>query len=90
MALILANIKIRVRRKSIDVGFASLNVVSNPQGALAGPDASNVYTYTYDRSVTSVDIQATANSGNPVVGIGTHNIASGGCYFNSNARRFNR
>ena len=69
--------KIRVRRKSIDVGFASLNVVSNPQGALAGPDASNVYTYTYDRSVTSVDIQATANSGNPVVGIGTHNIASG-------------
>jgi hypothetical protein len=69
--------KIRVRRKSIDVGFASLNVVSNPQGTLAGPDASNVYTYTYDRSVTSVDIQATANSGNPVVGIGTHNIASG-------------
>lgn len=69
--------KIKVRRKSIDVGFASLNVVSTPQGALAGPDASNVYTYTYDRSVTSVDIQATANSGNPVVGIGTHNIASG-------------
>ncbi len=69
--------KIRVRRKSIDVGFASLNVVSTPQGTLTGPDASNVYTYTYDRSVTSVDIQATANSGNPVVGIGTHNIASG-------------
>lgn len=69
--------KIKVRRKSIDVGFASLNVVSTPQGTLAGPDASNIYTYTYDRSVTSVDIQATANSGNPVVGIGTHNIASG-------------
>jgi len=69
--------KIKVRRKSTDTGLSNIEVISDPTGELTGPDSNDVYTYKYDRSVTSVVINATANSGKPVLNTGTHNIVDG-------------
>lgn len=69
--------KINVRRKSNNSNLAGITVTSNPQGTLVEAFNPNttVYTYKYDRSVTSINVSALASDSNQVItGEGTYNI----------------
>lgn len=70
--------KINVRRKSNNSNLAGITVTSNPQGTLveAFNPSTTVYTYKYDRSVTSINVSALASDSNQVItGEGTYNIS---------------
>lgn len=69
--------KIKVRRLSNNANLATLNITSSPQGNITPsftPTFYNYYTYTYDSTVTSIDIAATLedNDASIVSGTGTY------------------
>lgn len=70
--------KINVRRKSNNSNLAGITVTSNPQGTLVETfsPSTTVYTYKYDRSVTSINVSALASDSTQVItGEGTYNIS---------------
>ena len=70
--------KINVRRKSNNSNLAGITVTSNPQGTLVESfnPSTTVYTYKYDRRVTSINVSALASDSTQVItGEGTYNIS---------------
>lgn len=70
--------KINVRRKSNNSNLAGITITSNPQGTLVETFNPNttIYTYKYDRSVTSINVSALASDSTQVItGEGTYNIS---------------
>lgn len=65
--------------KSDNTNLATLSVTSTPQGELTPNTVTGTttYTYHYDTGVTSVEVNATAVSGNAVTGTGIHNLVDG-------------
>lgn len=71
---------IKVRRLSNNANLKTLNVTSTPQGVLSPnftPTFSNYYTYTYDSTVTGINIAATTEDTNATVTSGTGSYSSG-------------
>src|SRR5574344_1921320 len=70
--------KITIHRKSADANLATLSITSTPSGTMSpsftDPTFTGNYTYSYDSSVTSVTIAATANSSSATVSgnVGTY------------------
>jgi len=68
--------KIKVKRKSSDATLSGLTITSSPQGSYTPTfnKATKEYTYKYDRTVTSVVINATVDGNKIVDGNGTYAI----------------
>ena len=68
--------KIHVRRKSSDTTLSGLTITSNPQGTYTPTfnKLTKEYVYKYDRSVSSVVINATVDGNKVVTGNGTYSI----------------
>lgn len=69
--------KIKVRRLSNNNKLATLSVSSTPQGVLTpnfNPTFTNYYTYTYDATVTNINITATLEDSNATIvsGLGSY------------------
>lgn len=72
--------KIKVRRLSNNANLRELNVTSNPQGKLSPnftPTFYNYYTYTYDSTVTSINVAAKLEDSNATITSGTGTYSSG-------------
>ena len=72
--------KIKVRRLSNNANLSTLNVTSTPQGNLSPnftPNFYNYYTYTYDSTVTSINVSATLEDSNATITSGTGVYSSG-------------
>jgi len=72
--------EIKVRRLSNNANLATLSVTSTPQGVLSpsfNPTFYNYYTYTYDSTVTDINIAATLeDSANATIVSGTGSYSS--------------
>lgn len=68
--------KVHVRRKSSDTTLSGLTITSNPQGTYTPTfnKLTKEYVYKYDRSVSSVVINATVDGNKVVTGNGTYSI----------------
>lgn len=74
---------INVRRLSNNAKLSSLSVTSTPQGTLSPsftPTFDNYYTYTYDSTVTSIDVAATKEDSNATItsGVGSYSSSDTG------------
>lgn len=70
---------IKVRRLSNNANLATLNVTSTPQGTLSpnfNPTFYNYYTYTYDSTVTNINVAATLEDTNATITSGLGNYSS--------------
>lgn len=70
---------IKVRRLSNNANLSSLSVTSTPQGVLSPsftPNFYNYYTYTYDSTVTDINIAATLEDNNATIVSGTGTYSS--------------
>ncbi len=67
--------EINVKKLSGNANLAALNLTSNPSGTLtpALNDTTTVYTYKYDRTVTDINVTATAKENGTVTGGGSYN-----------------
>lgn len=73
------NYTIRVRRLSGNNKLATLNVTSSPQGTLSPSFVSTFngeYTYTYDSTVTSINVAATTEDSNATIVSGVKTYSS--------------
>ena len=68
--------KINVKKKSGNANLSGLSITSSPQGDLTPEFNPNTkeYTYKYDRTVTSVNVNGTVLGGAMVQGNGSYNI----------------
>lgn len=72
--------KIKVRRLSNNANLSALNVTSDPQGTLSPNFNSTIndyYTYTYDSTVTEINISATTEDKNATITSGLGKYSSG-------------
>ena len=70
---------INIRRLSNNANLATLSVTSTPQGILTPnfvPTFYNYYTYTYDSTVTSINVSATLEDSNASIVSGTGSYSS--------------
>lgn len=70
---------INIRRLSNNANLASMSVTSTPQGTLAPafvPTHYNSYTYTYDSTVSSIEVAATLEDSNATIVSGTGTYSS--------------
>lgn len=71
---------IKIKRLSNNANLATLNVTSTPQGVLSPnftPTFANYYTYTYDSTVTSIDVAGTVEHAGAVITSGAKTYSSG-------------
>ena len=71
---------INMKRLSNNANLATLNVTSTPQGVLSPnftPTFANYYTYTYDSTVTSIDVSGTVEHAGAVITSGAKTYSSG-------------